>query len=66
MQVQEAIEAYSFAVLSLAPKTQEWYLQKLAVFSDWCKESNIQLDNLTIHHVRKFAQYLTTRTNPHR
>ena len=62
--VLSAIEAYSYAVLSLSPKTQVWYLQKLQVFGTWCREQSITLDDLRPAHLRQFAEYLKTRINP--
>src|SRR5258708_34796 len=61
MTISEAIDAYSYAVLSLSPKTQEWYLQKLEVFGTWCQD--ITIETLKPLHLQKFAEYLKTRTN---
>src|SRR6266705_4282361 len=61
MSISEAIDAYSYAVLSLSPKTQEWYLQKLHIFAEWCDD--ITLETLKPLHLQKFAEYLKTRTN---
>src|SRR5271157_2818591 len=65
MTLEDAIEAYLFAVFSLSVKTREWYEQKLKVFSEWYTEKGITLESLTVNTLRQFAQYLTTRTNPH-
>jgi integrase/recombinase XerD len=59
-----AIEAYSYDILSHTPKTQTWYLQKLAVFAQCCEERSIALDHLKAMHLRQFAEYLKTRVNP--
>ncbi|WP_126595839.1 tyrosine-type recombinase/integrase [Dictyobacter aurantiacus] len=64
MTVAWAIEAYSYAVLSLSPETQKWYLQKLQVFSDWCTEKDLTLDTMKVLHLRQFTEHLKTRTNP--
>src|SRR5205807_2003349 len=55
--------AYSYSVLSLSPKTQQWYLQKLQVFGTWCHEQAITLETLKPIHLRQFAEYLKTRVN---
>src|SRR6266849_8209947 len=59
-----AIEAYSYAVVSLSPKTQVWCLQKLEVFGIWCQEQDITLETLKAIHLHQFAEYLKTRVNP--
>ncbi len=65
MTLDDAIEAYLFAVFSLSVKTRDWYEQKLKVFREWCTGKGITLESLTVTTLRLFAQYLTTRTNPH-
>jgi integrase/recombinase XerD len=62
--IHEAIEAYTFSVLELSPKTQQWYTQKLQVFADWCVENNLSLDELKAIHLRKFIDSLKTRISP--
>lgn len=61
--IKHAIEAYSYNVLSLSPKTQKWYLQKLQVFAEWCERQGITLETLKVTHLRQFAEYLKTRIN---
>jgi integrase/recombinase XerD len=62
--IEEAIEAYSYSILSLSKETQTWYLQKLKVFSEWCASNNITLDTLKAIHLRQFTEYLKSRVNP--
>jgi integrase/recombinase XerD len=62
--LNEAIEAYSYSILDLSKETQDWYLQKLSVFSEWCKSENLDLPQLKAIHLRKFNEYIKTRTNP--
>lgn len=62
--IKHAVEAYSYNVLSLSPKTQKWYLQKLQVFTEWAEGQSITLGTLKALHLRQFAEYLKTRINP--
>jgi site-specific recombinase XerD len=62
--IKHAVEAYEYAILSLSPKTQLWYLQKLDVFAQWCAEKDVTLETLKAIHLRQFAEYLKARVNP--
>jgi integrase/recombinase XerD len=64
MQVSQAVDEYRYAILRLAPKTQQWYLEKLSVFADWCEQEQIPLENLKAAHIRRFIDELRTRINP--
>lgn len=62
MQVSQAVEDYRYAILSLSPKTQRWYKEKLGVFAAWCDTEQIQLERVRVADVRRFIDVL--RRNP--
>jgi site-specific recombinase XerD len=64
MQVSQAIEEYRYAISSLSPKTQEWYIQKLGVFSRWCSQEQVALEGLRANHVRRFMDFLCNMAQP--
>ncbi|HEY4033473.1 MAG TPA: phage integrase SAM-like domain-containing protein [Ktedonobacteraceae bacterium] len=59
MLVTEAIEEYQFAVFRLSPATQQWYLEQLQRFADWCKQNNIPLEKVKPLQTRKYIDYLS-------
>jgi site-specific recombinase XerD len=60
MLVSEALEEYKYAVLRLSPATQEWYLDRLSRFSNWCEEHNLLLEKVKPLETRKYIEYLRT------
>ena len=65
MKVQNAIEEYEVAVLRLSPHTQRWYTSKLRYFNEYCVEQKLELEDLTIKHIRLFLEWLKQRKNKH-
>lgn len=65
MQVSQAVEEYSYAILDLSPHTQRWYVEKLEVFVEWCEEQHILLENIRVADIRAFIEAVRKRTNPH-
>jgi integrase/recombinase XerD len=66
ISVREAVEDYRYAILELAPRTQEGYLHRLRVFADWCEEQHITLEGLRQAHIRQYAEYLRNRPGTQR
>jgi len=64
MEVKKALEEYRFAILENSAKTQEWYMQKLGVFADWCANEQLLLENVRVADVRRFIHTVSTQTNP--
>ncbi len=64
MYVKQAVEDYRYSILSLSPKTQGWYVQKLDLFATWCEEEGITLETLRAAHIRRFIDGLRKKVNP--
>ncbi|HEY7127490.1 MAG TPA: site-specific integrase [Ktedonobacterales bacterium] len=65
MEISEAVDSYLAAKTRLSPRTQEWYQQKLVVFTAWCEGQNLTLESLRQAHVRKFLDDAANRNNPY-
>jgi len=63
MQLSDALTEYRYAILEHAPKTREWYEQKLVVFLAWCESDGVDLADLKPLHLRRFLAYLRERPN---
>ncbi len=67
MLVRDAVKEYRYAILGLSARTQQEYLSKLMLFCTWCESQSpsITLEKLKQPTIRRFAQELLERTNPH-
>jgi transposase len=65
MEISEAVDSYLAAKSRLSPRTQEWYQQKLVIFTAWCEEQNLILESLRQVHIRKFLDDAALRHNPY-
>ena len=58
--VKEAVDEYLFNKQhSLTNKTRRWYTQKLTMFSVWCEQNSITLDQVKARTVQAFVQSLS-------
>jgi integrase/recombinase XerD len=57
--VQEAVDEYLAAKRHLRARTLRWYVQKLEVFSKWCKNKELELDDIKAKQVRAFIDSLS-------
>ena len=64
MNVKDAVEEYKYAILECSHKTQIGYAQKLDVFTQWCEEHGLSLEQVKLGEVRKFIEYLRTQPSP--
>jgi integrase/recombinase XerD len=64
MDVKQAVEEYKYAILTLSPKTQSWYLEKLVIFAAWCEQKGITLETLRAADIRRFIDEQSKRINP--
>lgn len=63
MQVSEAVEQYRYAIAHLSPQYQKWAIGKLKMFAAWCDENNLALEQVKVHEIRKYIDYVRTRPN---
>lgn len=69
MRVRQAIEDYRFAILHLSHRTQDWYMQRLSQFADWCENTSfhdgieLSLEAVTVSVLRRYLDYLSKRGN---
>lgn len=63
MQVSEAVEHYRYAIAHLSPQYQKWAIGKLKMFATWCDENNLALEQVKVHEIRKYIDYVRTRPN---
>ena len=64
MAVKEAVEEYQYAILKHSDKTQEWYIQKLEVFAEWCASQDLNIEQIRATHIRRFIDDISKRINP--
>jgi len=64
MNVREAVSAFQYSILDLAPGTQRWYMQKLRVFTTWCERENLTLEMVKPAEVRRYLAYIKTLVDP--
>jgi len=64
MEVKQAVEEYSYAVLELSRGTQRWYAQKLAHFASWCEGQSLELEKIRPSDVRRYVDHLRSTINP--
>lgn len=58
MQVKEVLEDYLVAIQNHTTRTQHLTEQRVSVFADWCENEQVEVETLTIAHIRKFEQFI--------
>src|SRR6266536_3609552 len=58
MVVVEAANEYLSSIMSLRPRTQKGYAQRLRVFTAWCAEYDVNLEQINRRVVDGFVEYL--------
>lgn len=61
--VKSAAEDYLYAKRNLRYRTYRWYNQKLNVFTQWCTEQDIDLENVKAKTIQQFLDTLTTQSD---
>lgn len=64
MNLTDAIETYQLTTSNLSPQTQRWYGTKLRLFTDWCKQEDLDLEKITPQHVKRYIDSMRTKISP--
>lgn len=66
MDILTAITDYLLDIKHLGEKTQILYQSRLTVFSQWCIEQNIQLEQINNRNVQRFLEHVKATHKPHK
>ncbi len=66
MDVAEAAGEYLAAKTTLRPASHSWYTSRLAVFSQWCEEHHLQLEQVKAKVIGEFIDYVAATRTPHK
>ncbi len=65
MQVKQAVEQYLKSIKRLEFQTQRGYRERLLVFTDWCEQQGVQLEQIRNIIIDDFVQHLYTNRRSH-
>ncbi len=66
MDVSDALVDYLASIKHLSHGTQTNYQQHLEVFSDWCGNNGIKLEQVNNRAVQRFVEWLKATRRPHK